>query len=322
MNYYGLFMAMGWLFISYDLENEQKENKLCNLNIETSSSICAFLTICGSKIFQRVFRNTWEGNASHGAFFGFLFFVCLFSNICDMMKLLNHLSNTLPILFFMIRLGNFCNEEHYSLLGNKYSKYIPLIEGFFQGPVTYLILQNVEYENPIILFIIIVSSIRIFFEFFRDQFDNKNILISLSTILTSLYLPNIIQLRTIPYLIFLLDIVCKQCMSEDNIRRNYGFNFSLFSGEQYQQYNKYIHIIAFFAICNFWKSEVILLGAISNLVDRLYNGYVKDYITFPMYPFTKYSFNLADVLVTGGLIYQVLMDSGYYYLIEEYVSFI
>ncbi len=47
-----------------------------------------------------------------------------------------------------------------------------------------------------------------------------------------------------------------------------------------------------------WGLTFILIGAISNLFDRLLFGYVVDYIDVPWFTV----FNIADVMITGGVL--------------------
>lgn len=222
--------------------------------------------------------------------------------------MLNSLANTAPFLFFMIRMGNFANNEHYVNIKNTRSKYIAVLEGIMQGPFTYFILNytNIIYfENKITSFVVTVSMIRIFFEFFRDNFDIKNITISICTIIASIYIKTMLNLNTIFYLLFILDITCKNFILERKISKNKGFNFSIMRN---YKYNKLIHTLAFI-ICNYnIRYMPIFLGSLSNLSDRLLFGYVKDYITIPIYPFNKYCFNIADILVSGGLLIKILLD--------------
>ena len=49
---------------------------------------------------------------------------------------------------------------------------------------------------------------------------------------------------------------------------------------------------------NVWRLTFILIGAISNLLDRLLFGYVVDYIDVPWFTV----FNIADVMITGGVL--------------------
>jgi signal peptidase II len=48
---------------------------------------------------------------------------------------------------------------------------------------------------------------------------------------------------------------------------------------------------------------LVLGGALGNLLDRLRQGYVTDFIHFPHWP----SFNVADVAITGGVLMLVLV---------------
>lgn len=67
-----------------------------------------------------------------------------------------------------------------------------------------------------------------------------------------------------------------------------------------------IFILSFYLIKAYQKKKIflifaltlILVGAVSNLVDRIYFGYVIDYLTLPFFTI----FNLADCLITGGVI--------------------
>jgi lipoprotein signal peptidase len=291
MNYYGLFMALGWIYIFKSLDPVPY-----NLNTEYLALFFGLITILGSKIFQKIFRDTWTGNASHGAFFGGYIGLCLLNKICQPIVLLNKVSYNLPVLFFLIRLGNYFNGEHF-----KNNNYISLIEGILQGPIAFLLINFIKYENPIIIFIVFVSFIRIIFEFFRNNFDIKNILFCLITIVASLYLPFIINFNGLFVALFLLDRVCRTYLHKRYIVKNYGFNLSFLS--EYRQLNKYIHIafiIILFRHSNFKEHpnyNLITLGIINNFIDRINYGYIIDYI-----PFFWYRCNIADIMIIVGLI--------------------
>jgi signal peptidase II len=45
-------------------------------------------------------------------------------------------------------------------------------------------------------------------------------------------------------------------------------------------------------------TAAVLAGGLSNLIDRLYHGYVIDFITVPYWP----TFNLADIYITVGIL--------------------
>ncbi len=48
---------------------------------------------------------------------------------------------------------------------------------------------------------------------------------------------------------------------------------------------------------------LVLGGALGNLIDRLHQGYVTDFIHFPHWP----AFNVADMCITGGVVALVLV---------------
>lgn len=99
---------------------------------------------------------------------------------------------------------------------------------------------------------------------------------------------------------------------------NYGISFSLFSGEVF-----YYLILAFGLIITLglmlWLVKIpnqsklkltaltlILGGAIGNLVDRAFRGYVIDFIDFTIGKWHWYNFNLADLWISLGAILMVL----------------
>jgi lipoprotein signal peptidase len=68
-------------------------------------------------------------------------------------------------------------------------------------------------------------------------------------------------------------------------------------------------IIVILIIYNLKKSFnafllIVLFGAISNIIDRIFRGCVIDYINTPYFP----AFNLADVMITGGIILFLIQD--------------
>lgn len=48
--------------------------------------------------------------------------------------------------------------------------------------------------------------------------------------------------------------------------------------------------------------SLILSGALGNLIDRIFRGYVVDYISFTLFNKEMPIFNLADILITFGII--------------------
>ena len=293
MNYYGIFMAIGWLLMSYNLEINNRNNEICSYKIEYISFLGVSLTILGSKLFQKLYRNTWQGNASFGAFYGSYVFLCLISQICIIENLLNNLSFTAPILFLLIRIGNFCNQEHYD------NKYFALIEGFCQGLLPLIIMLIYKFENPIIFFIIFISIIRIISEFKRNDFDHKNIIFSLLTITCVLHINKLINYDSMIISFFFVDLISKYSLDASRIVRNYGFNFGLLS--KYKEHNLSLHIIILILLLFILiKNKLLFYGSLSNLIDRLINSFIIDYINIPIKPFSNYWFNIGDIMISLG----------------------
>ncbi len=59
------------------------------------------------------------------------------------------------------------------------------------------------------------------------------------------------------------------------------------------------------------SSILIISGAIGNLIDRVFRGYVIDFISFTLFGKEMAIFNIADILITFGVIVYI------YYLIME-----
>ena len=51
-----------------------------------------------------------------------------------------------------------------------------------------------------------------------------------------------------------------------------------------------------------WGLLIIISGAISNIIDRIYNGYVIDFIYFHYKEFYWPAFNFADIYITFGIL--------------------
>jgi len=93
---------------------------------------------------------------------------------------------------------------------------------------------------------------------------------------------------------------------------NYGISFGLF--KQYYQYSNYVLLvlnsfIVMYLISMLVKSEsklsiyglnLIISGAIGNLVDRIIRGAVFDFIYFNYQDFSFPAFNLADSFISIG----------------------
>ena len=51
-----------------------------------------------------------------------------------------------------------------------------------------------------------------------------------------------------------------------------------------------------------WSLLIIISGALSNIIDRIFNGYVIDFIYFHYKDFFWPAFNFADIYITIGII--------------------
>ena len=93
---------------------------------------------------------------------------------------------------------------------------------------------------------------------------------------------------------------------------NFGVSFGLFSGV----ISPWILVILGLLIVTFifylmksasnnfeeWSLLIIISGAISNIIDRIFNGYVIDFIYFHYKDFFWPAFNFADIYITIGII--------------------
>ena len=104
-----------------------------------------------------------------------------------------------------------------------------------------------------------------------------------------------------------------------NLIWNDGIAFGLFSFEKSNLYNfltLIIIAIIFLIIFMAAKSEgikkysflMILGGAIGNVFDRLFNRAVPDFIDFHIGNFHWFIFNIADVFITTGVIFMILIE--------------
>lgn len=87
--------------------------------------------------------------------------------------------------------------------------------------------------------------------------------------------------------------------------KNYGASFSILEGNNiFIMAVTILAIVLIFILLNYYKDNkffvypllVMLAGTIGNLIDRLYLGYVVDYISVNDFPI----FNLADMCLTLG----------------------
>ena len=92
--------------------------------------------------------------------------------------------------------------------------------------------------------------------------------------------------------------------------KNYGMAFGMGSGKIIVFINIiFILAIILYLIINrkkiheFMPYFIILGGAIGNLFDRIFRGYVIDYIDVNLFNFPN--FNIADICITLGIIYLI-----------------
>ena len=97
---------------------------------------------------------------------------------------------------------------------------------------------------------------------------------------------------------------------------NFGVSFGLFSG----LISPWLLIILGLLVVGFifylmksasdtleeWSLLIIIPGAISNIIDRILNGYVIDFIYFHYKSFFWPAFNFADIYITIGIIMIVI----------------
>ena len=104
-----------------------------------------------------------------------------------------------------------------------------------------------------------------------------------------------------------------------NLIWNDGIAFGLFSFEKGNLYNFLTLIILVIIVAIIFmtaKAEgikkysflMILGGAIGNIFDRLFNRSVPDFLDFHIGNFHWFIFNIADIFITIGLIFVILME--------------
>lgn len=99
--------------------------------------------------------------------------------------------------------------------------------------------------------------------------------------------------------------------------QNTGAAFSIF--ENKQLFLIIITIIALFFMFYFLKNKIfnknemaiyslIVSGVLANLVDRIFRGYVVDYLDFKIFGYDFPIFNLADIMIVVGCILLALLS--------------
>jgi signal peptidase II len=102
---------------------------------------------------------------------------------------------------------------------------------------------------------------------------------------------------------------------------NFGISFGLFSG---QLPAWFLSLIGIFVTCSIfymmiqskniiekWALTMIIAGGVSNIFDRIINGYVIDFLYLHYKEMYWPAFNFADIYISIGIViflYQVLKD--------------
>lgn len=99
--------------------------------------------------------------------------------------------------------------------------------------------------------------------------------------------------------------------------RNYGAAFSMMNGNRF--FLIVVAILALFFIYHFWIQNQILShfekityglfigGIIGNLLDRIFRGYVIDYLDFSILKYQFPIFNLADIMIVISILFLVII---------------
>ena len=93
-----------------------------------------------------------------------------------------------------------------------------------------------------------------------------------------------------------------------NYSENYGAAFSLFENERIFLIIASLVVIGFVIYYFKYKNlqlglSLVLAGAISNLIDRIFRGYIVDFINVGIWPV----FNLADMYNVAGVLMVILL---------------
>ena len=93
-----------------------------------------------------------------------------------------------------------------------------------------------------------------------------------------------------------------------NYSKNYGAAFSLFENERIFLIIASLVVIGFVIYYFKYKNlqlglSLVLAGAISNLIDRIFRGYIIDFINVGIWP----TFNLADMYNVAGVLMVIFL---------------
>ena len=71
------------------------------------------------------------------------------------------------------------------------------------------------------------------------------------------------------------------------------------------------------AIINYWALILIIAGALGNLLDRLVDGVVTDFLYFHVDQFSFFIFNLADAFISVGAAIFIIAELQKYFSSQE-----
>ena len=71
------------------------------------------------------------------------------------------------------------------------------------------------------------------------------------------------------------------------------------------------------AVINYWALILIIAGALGNLLDRLVDGLVTDFLYFHVDQFSFFIFNLADAFISTGAVIFIIAELRKYFSSQE-----
>ena len=71
------------------------------------------------------------------------------------------------------------------------------------------------------------------------------------------------------------------------------------------------------AVINYWALILIIAGALGNLLDRLVDGLVTDFLYFHVDQFSFFIFNLADAFISTGAVIFIIAELRKYFSPQE-----
>lgn len=137
---------------------------------------------------------------------------------------------------------------------------------------------------------------------------NKNIML----IFVIVILDQLIKLMVISFLDLYQSVNLIKNFFMITLTYNYGAAFSILSGNTYLLI--VISMIVLVLLFNKLKEEDSLLysfiigGILGNLIDRVFRGYVVDYISFSVFGRYMPIFNLADIFITIPIILLIIIS--------------